>query len=72
MERFKPVEMEQPVSLNIEFHLQKSFPELKALTCQIMGVGVEKRKVELESFKEEVMKQVREQYDLESLRNLST
>ena len=72
LERFKPVEMEQPVSLNIEFHLQKSFPELKALTCQIMGVGVEKRKVELESFKEEVMKQVREQYDLESLRNLST
>ncbi|MDH5438466.1 MAG: phenylalanine--tRNA ligase beta subunit-related protein [Candidatus Bathyarchaeota archaeon] len=72
MERFKPVEMEQPVSLNIEFHLQKSFPELKVLTCQIMGVGVEKRKVELESFKEEVMKQVREQYDLESLRNLST
>jgi DNA/RNA-binding domain of Phe-tRNA-synthetase-like protein len=64
--------MEQTVTLDIEFQLQKRFPELKVLTRQIGGVGVEKRNVELESFKEEVMKQVREQYDLESLKNLST
>ena len=60
------------MSLSIEFQLQKRFPELKVLTCQIGGVRVEKRNVELERFKEEVMKEVREQYDLESLRNVST
>jgi len=60
------------VTLNIEFHLQKRFPELKVLTCQIRGVKVEKRSVELERFKEEVMKQVRGEYDLESLRDLPT
>lgn len=60
------------MALNIEFHLQKRFPELKVLNCQIRGVKVEKRNVELERFKEEVMKQVREKYDLESLRNLPT
>jgi len=60
------------LALNIEFHLQKRFPELKVLNCQIRGVKVEKRNVELERFKEEVMKQVREKYDLESLRNLPT
>ncbi|UCE15296.1 MAG: hypothetical protein JSV12_05275 [Candidatus Bathyarchaeota archaeon] len=60
------------MSLRIEFQLQKRFPELKVLTCQIRGVKVEKRNVELERFKEKVMKQVREQYDLESLRNLPT
>jgi len=66
------METEQAVTLNIEFHLRKRFPQLKVLTCQIRGVRVEKQNVELESFKEKVMRQVREQYDLESLRNLST
>jgi len=60
------------VTLNIESHLQKSFPDLKVLTCLIRGINVEKRNVELERFKQEVMKQVRDQYDLDSLRNLST
>jgi len=68
------VEMEQTltVTLNIEFQLQKRFPELKVLTCQISGVRVEKRNVELESFKEDVIKQVKEEYDPKSLRNLPT
>ena len=60
------------MTLNIESHLQKSFPDLKVLTCLIRGVNVEKRNVEFERFKQEVMKQVRDQYDLDSLRNLST
>ncbi len=66
------METEQAVTFNIEFHLRKRFPQLKVLTCQIRGVRVEKQNVELESFKGKVMRQVREQYDLESLRNLST
>jgi len=60
------------VSLSFDPQLQKRFPELKVLTCQIRGVRVEKQNVELERFKEEVTKQVRGQYDLESLRDLST
>ncbi len=60
------------MALNIESKLHKRFPELEVLTCQIRGVRVEKRNLKLEKFKEEIMKQVREQYDLDSLRDLST
>lgn len=66
------MEIEQTVKLNINPHLKKRFPDLKVLTFRIEGVKVEKQNVELETFKEELMKQVRKQYDLESLRNLST
>lgn len=52
--------------------VQTRFPGLKVLTCDIEGVKVEKRGFELENFKEELMKQVREKYDLESLKNVST
>ncbi len=66
------METERAVTLNIEFRLRKRFPQLEVLACQIRGVRVEKQNVELESFKEKVMRQAREQYNLESLRNLST
>lgn len=58
--------------LKIDVQLKTRFPELKVLTCEIEGVKVEKRNVELEKFQNEITKQVREQYDLESLKNLST
>ncbi len=70
--RLTSVEIEQTVIFNIDSHLKKRFPDLKVLTFQIDGVKVEKRNVELENFKEELTKQVRKQYDLESLRDLST
>ena len=60
------------MDLKIDVQLKTRFPELKVLTCEIKGVKVEKRNVELEKFQNEITKQVREQYDLESLKNLST
>ena len=66
------MEIEQTVIFNIDSRLKKRFPDLKVLTFQIEDVKVEKRNVDLETFKEELMKQVRKQYNLESLRNLPT
>jgi len=60
------------MDLKIDVQLKTRFSELKALTCEIKGVKVEKRNVELERFQNEITKQVRQQYDLESLKNLST
>ena len=64
--------MEQLVDLKIDVQLKTRFPELTVLTRNIEGVKVEERNVELEKFEDEIMKEVREQYDLESLKNLST
>ena len=66
------MEIEQTLILNIDSRLKKRFPDLKVLIFQIESVKVEKRNEELESFKEELMKQVRKQYNLDSLRNLPT
>jgi len=60
------------MDLKIDAQLKTRFPELKVLICEIKGVKVEKRNVELEKFQNEITKQVREQYDLESLKNVSS
>ena len=60
------------MGFKIDTQVKTRFPELTILTCNIEGVKVEKRSIELEKFKNETMKQVREKYDLESLKNLST
>jgi len=60
------------MDLKIDITLKTRFPDLKVLTCHIKGVKVEKRNVELEKFEDELMKQVREQYDLESLKSFPT
>jgi DNA/RNA-binding domain of Phe-tRNA-synthetase-like protein len=60
------------MDLKIDVQLKTWFPELKALACEIKGVKVEKRNVELEKFQNEITKEVRQRYDLESLKNLST
>lgn len=56
--------------ISIHSPLQERFPQLRVLTRQIRGVKVERKNKELEGFKDQVMKQVRERYDLESLRDL--
>ena len=60
------------MSFKIDTQVKTRFPELTVLTCNMEGVKVEKTNVELEKFKNETMKQVREKYDLESLKNVST
>jgi len=60
------------MDLKIDIQLKTRFPELKVLTCEIEGVKVEKQSVELEKFEDEIMKHVRERYNLESLKDGST
>ena len=60
------------MGFKIDTQVKTCFPELTVLTFNIEGVKVEKINIELEKFKNEIMKQVREKYDLESLKNVST
>jgi DNA/RNA-binding domain of Phe-tRNA-synthetase-like protein len=60
------------MDLKIDIQLKTRFPDLKVLTCEIKGVKAEKHNVELEKFEDEIMKHVREQYNLESLKDGST
>ena len=60
------------MDLKIDGQLKTRFPDLTILTCNVKGVEVEKQNVELEKFKEEIIKQVREKYDLASVKNLPT
>jgi DNA/RNA-binding domain of Phe-tRNA-synthetase-like protein len=57
------------VNLRLDSQLENRFPELEVLTCKINGVRIERRNVELEKFEDEILKQVREQYSLESLKD---
>ena len=58
--------------LTIDSKLKTRFPDLDVLTFHVEGVHVQKRSNELENFKEEVVKQVREDYDLESVKDHPT
>jgi len=60
------------MSFKIDTRVKTRFPELTVLACNMEGVKVEKTNVELEKFRNEIMKHVREKYDLESLKNVST
>lgn len=60
------------MTIEVESGLKRRFPGLQALICQILGVKIRKRSIELENFEEKLMKQVKEQYDLESLKDLPT
>ena len=60
------------MDLKIDVQLKTRFPELKVLIREIKGVKVEKRNVELEKFQNEIMMQVREKYELDSVKNLLT
>jgi DNA/RNA-binding domain of Phe-tRNA-synthetase-like protein len=55
--------------LKISSELKTQFPDLTVNILQIKEVKVQKRNSELEKFKVEVTKQVREKYDLESLKD---
>ena len=60
------------MALKIDIHVKTMFPGLQVLTYKILGVKTEKRSTELEKFAEKLMEQVRQKYDLESLKNLPT
>jgi DNA/RNA-binding domain of Phe-tRNA-synthetase-like protein len=58
--------------LKIDSSLAVLFPDLKALVYEVRGVHIEKRIPEFEAFKNEVIRHVRERYNLESLKDLPT
>ncbi|MCJ7721764.1 hypothetical protein MUO98_05095 [Candidatus Bathyarchaeota archaeon] len=60
------------MSLKIDSELKIHFPELTALTLDIDGVNIRKRATELENFKLEVMRHIRNEYTLDSVKDLPT
>ncbi len=60
------------MSLKIDSELKIHFPELTALTLDIDGVNIRKKAPELENFKLEVMRHIRNEYTLDSVKDLPT
>jgi DNA/RNA-binding domain of Phe-tRNA-synthetase-like protein len=60
------------MSLKIDSELSNRFPDLTALMLHINGVMVRKRDDELEKFKLEVTNQVRNEYDLNAVKDQPT
>jgi len=60
------------MSLKIDSKLNTRFPDLTVLTLRIKGVQIRKRGAELEKFKVEVMRQVRNEYNLDSVKDHPT
>jgi len=60
------------LSLKIDSELKTCFPDLNVLTFHIKGVQIQKKGVELEKFKVEVMRQVRNDYSLDSVKDHPT
>ncbi|MEX2719952.1 MAG: B3/4 domain-containing protein [Candidatus Wukongarchaeota archaeon] len=54
----------------IDQELRAKFPGLNVLVGHINGVNVEKKKPELEEFKKELIKTVKEKYSLETLKDI--
>jgi len=57
--------------LKIDSKLKTRFPDLTAYILQVKDVKIQKRDAALEKFKVEVMRQVREEYDLDSVKDQS-
>ncbi len=60
------------MSLKIDSKLKTRFPDLNVLTFHIEGVHVRKRDSELEKFKVEVIRQIRDDYSLDSVKDQPT
>jgi len=58
--------------LKIDSKLKTRFPDLTVLTLRIKGVQIQKRDAKLEKFKVEVMRQVRNDYNLDSVKDHPT
>ena len=60
------------MSMKIDAELKTRFPDLNVLTLHINGVQIQKRSMELEEFKVQVTEQVRNEYDLETVKDHPT
>lgn len=57
------------MNLKYSEELKKKFPNLQVLTTRVLGVKVEKKSPELEEFKKEIIRKIREEHNLEELKN---
>ena len=57
------------MALSIDSKLSTRFPDLAVLLLQIDGVKIEKKNEELENFKREIIAQVRNEYNLDALKD---
>jgi DNA/RNA-binding domain of Phe-tRNA-synthetase-like protein len=60
------------MSLKIDSELGTRFSDLTVITFQVNGVKIQKKDAELEKFKLEVMKQIRDEYDLDAVKDHPT
>jgi len=60
------------MNMKIDFQLKTRFLGLTVLTFNVKDIKVETQNFELEKFKGEITKKVREKYDLDSIKNLPT
>jgi DNA/RNA-binding domain of Phe-tRNA-synthetase-like protein len=60
------------MNLKIDSELKTAFPDLTVLTLHINGVKIQKRNTELEKFKVTLTEQVRNEYDLNTVKNHPT
>ncbi|MCP8308390.1 MAG: hypothetical protein H3Z52_06570 [archaeon] len=58
------------MELKISPDLKERFTGLQALIAHIRGVKVESRNAELEDFKQKIIKEVKDKYDIESLKDV--
>ena len=57
------------MTVAISEEIRKDFPDLRILTGRIEGVRIEKSNVELEEFKRRIIKEIRETYNIETLKD---
>jgi len=55
--------------LKIDNEVKARYPDLDVLTCRVTNVVVEKKNLELEKFKKELVKEVKGKYTLDSLKD---
>jgi DNA/RNA-binding domain of Phe-tRNA-synthetase-like protein len=60
------------MNMKIDAELKTRFPDLNVLTLHINGVQIQKKSTELEEFKVQVTEQVRNEYDLETVKDHPT
>lgn len=56
--------------INIQSQLNERFPGLNVLVCSVDGVKVEGENTELELFKEEVVNEIKREYDLATVKDV--
>jgi DNA/RNA-binding domain of Phe-tRNA-synthetase-like protein len=60
------------MNLKIHYEIKTRFPKLNVLTLNIQGLKIKKRDCELENFKLKVIKEIRNEYNIDSVKDETT